>query len=228
MPRSGATPIPHIERIDEFDVWVANGKPLGKPGYTRWPASTASCPTAPDTYDDIAPGDVRRRRRGSRSWTSRASTPRCSTRTSAASATAYFLRLGDRELVARLRARLQRLPRPTGARAAPDRLLPDHRAAVLGRRRRGRRAPPLRRATATARVNFCNQPQDYGQPPLGHRHWDPIWAAAQEAGVPVSFHVGGGRWARSWRDAARDGLRCQLRQGVVAASSSTTCAASPT
>ena len=41
-------------------------------------------------------------------------------------------------------------------------------------------------------VNFCNQPDSHGEPPLGSRHWDPIWAAAQDAGVPISFHIGGG------------------------------------
>jgi predicted TIM-barrel fold metal-dependent hydrolase len=39
---------------------------------------------------------------------------------------------------------------------------------------------------------FCNQPQDHGQPSLRDPHWDPIWAAAQAAGLSVSFHVGGG------------------------------------
>ena len=51
-------------------------------------------------------------------------------------------------------------------------------------------------------VNFCNQPQDYGQAPLAHRHWDPIWAAAQEAGVSVSFHVGGGSMGTQFGDIA--------------------------
>ncbi len=54
-------------------------------------------------------------------------------------------------------------------------------------------------------VNFCNQPQDYGQPPLAHPHWDPIWAAAQEAGVSVSFHVGGGSMGTQFDDAAEMG-----------------------
>jgi len=51
-------------------------------------------------------------------------------------------------------------------------------------------------------LNFCNQPQEYGQPPLAHRHWDPIWARAQEAGVPISFHVGGGSMGTQFTDTA--------------------------
>ena len=39
-------------------------------------------------------------------------------------------------------------------------------------------------------------------PPLAATHWDPIWAAAQEAGVPVNFHVGGGSMGTQFVDAA--------------------------
>ena len=41
-------------------------------------------------------------------------------------------------------------------------------------------------------VNMCNQPESHGQPPLGSTYWDPLWAAADDAGVPISFHIGGG------------------------------------
>jgi len=35
-------------------------------------------------------------------------------------------------------------------------------------------------------------PQHHGQPYLGDHHWDPIWAACQNAGLPVSFHAANG------------------------------------
>jgi predicted TIM-barrel fold metal-dependent hydrolase len=35
-------------------------------------------------------------------------------------------------------------------------------------------------------------PQLHGQPFLNDRHWDPIWAAAQGARLPIAFHVGNG------------------------------------
>jgi len=38
----------------------------------------------------------------------------------------------------------------------------------------------------------CNMPEDHGMPPLRDKHWDPYWAAAQECGMTVNFHVGGG------------------------------------
>jgi predicted TIM-barrel fold metal-dependent hydrolase len=39
-------------------------------------------------------------------------------------------------------------------------------------------------------VLFGSQPQTFGQPHLADPYWDPIWAVAQEAGLPISFHVG--------------------------------------
>jgi predicted TIM-barrel fold metal-dependent hydrolase len=39
---------------------------------------------------------------------------------------------------------------------------------------------------------FSGAPQVHGLPVLADRQWDPIWAAAQAAGLPVSFHVGSG------------------------------------
>jgi uncharacterized protein len=40
-------------------------------------------------------------------------------------------------------------------------------------------------------VLFSGEPQRLGMPLLGDRHWDPLWAAAQAAGLPISFHIGG-------------------------------------
>ncbi len=40
-------------------------------------------------------------------------------------------------------------------------------------------------------VLFPSQPQDFGQPPLADRHWDPIWTAATALSLPISFHIGG-------------------------------------
>ena len=34
--------------------------------------------------------------------------------------------------------------------------------------------------------------EDWGLKPLHDPHWDPLWDAAQERGVPVNFHIGGG------------------------------------
>ncbi len=41
-------------------------------------------------------------------------------------------------------------------------------------------------------VLFTATPQDFGLPILGNPHWDPLWSIAQEAELPVSFHIGSG------------------------------------
>jgi predicted TIM-barrel fold metal-dependent hydrolase len=35
-------------------------------------------------------------------------------------------------------------------------------------------------------------PETWGLPTLSEAYWDPLWAAAQERGLPVNFHIGGG------------------------------------
>jgi predicted TIM-barrel fold metal-dependent hydrolase len=39
-------------------------------------------------------------------------------------------------------------------------------------------------------VLFTGEPQEYGLPYLGDRHWDRLWAAAADADLPISFHIG--------------------------------------
>lgn len=41
-------------------------------------------------------------------------------------------------------------------------------------------------------ILFTGEPQRFGQPVLASRHWDPLWRAAEETGLPVSFHIGSG------------------------------------
>lgn len=41
-------------------------------------------------------------------------------------------------------------------------------------------------------VLFTGEPQRFGLPFMADRHWDPLWSAASEAGLPVHFHIGGG------------------------------------
>jgi predicted TIM-barrel fold metal-dependent hydrolase len=58
-------------------------------------------------------------------------------------------------------------------------------------------------------VLFGGQPQEFGQPELASRHWDPVFGAAQEAGLPISFHIGSGA---SWDIAGASvvGYRAQI------------------
>ncbi len=41
-------------------------------------------------------------------------------------------------------------------------------------------------------ILFTGEPQRFSLPFLADRHWDRLWAAAQAAGLPIHFHIGGG------------------------------------
>lgn len=40
-------------------------------------------------------------------------------------------------------------------------------------------------------ILFTGEPQRFGLPYLGDRHWEPLWSVAEETGLPMHFHVGG-------------------------------------
>ncbi|HSV80791.1 MAG TPA: amidohydrolase family protein [Ramlibacter sp.] len=41
-------------------------------------------------------------------------------------------------------------------------------------------------------VVMCGEPEHFKLPKLTDPHWDPLWAAAQEMGLPINFHIGTG------------------------------------
>jgi uncharacterized protein len=200
MPAHLHERVPHIERIDGRDTWTADGQRLGAPGFYSMAGWNGVMPVSiPNTFDDIDPSmydpHARLRFLDAEGIDAQVLYPNVG-----GFGNGYFLRLGDRDLVAAcVRAYNDFLTDWTSV--APDRLvavtaLPfwDLELALTELARgieHGHRA-----------VNFCNQPQDYGQPPLADQHWDPIWAAAQEAGVPISFHVGGGSMGTQLDDVA--------------------------
>lgn len=203
MPSALHDVVPHVERIDGQDVWMAGGERLGAPGYYSMAGWDGIMPVSiPRTFDDIAPAmyDPHARvafldEQGIRAQVLYPNV--------GGFGNGYFLRLGDRELVAAcVRAYNDFLT--DFCAVAPERLVAvtacpfwDVDFAIA----------ELQRCVANGHraVNFCNQPQDYGEPPLAHRHWDRLWAAVVEAGVPVSFHVGGGSMGTQFVDTAEMG-----------------------
>ena len=54
MPTSLHDDVPHIERIDGRDVWMAGGTRLGMPGYFSMAGHDGVMPlSVPNTFDDI-------------------------------------------------------------------------------------------------------------------------------------------------------------------------------
>ena len=47
-------------------------------------------------------------------------------------------------------------------------------------------------------VMMTYQPDGYNLPWLADPHWDPIWNATQDAGLPITFHIDAGREMNVW------------------------------
>jgi predicted TIM-barrel fold metal-dependent hydrolase len=47
-------------------------------------------------------------------------------------------------------------------------------------------------------VNTNADPQNDGHPDLADRHWDPLWEACADLGMPVNFHIGASATSMSW------------------------------
>jgi uncharacterized protein len=203
VPASMADRVPHVERRDGRDVWVADGNVIGAPGYYSMAGYDGVLPAkVPATFDEIPPAMydpvARVRLLDEEGIEAQVLYPNVG-----GFGNGYFARLGEPDLVLTcVRAYNDFLTE--WCSAAPDRLvaitaLPfwDVDATLAEIERcvgEGHRA-----------VNFCNQPQDFGQPPLAHPHWDRVWSAVQDAGVPVSFHVGGGAMGTQFEDTASMG-----------------------
>jgi hypothetical protein len=55
MPSKYGDKIPHIERIDGWDVWVIHGEPFARPGITAMAGYDGTLPDSPETYGDMHP-----------------------------------------------------------------------------------------------------------------------------------------------------------------------------
>jgi uncharacterized protein len=181
--------VPHVENVRGTDIWMADGTFLNTPGQTAIAGWDGYVPNGPRTYDEIPPSAydaaARLAHMDEEGIYAQVLYPNV-----AGFGSGYFLRLGDRELVtACVRAYNDFLVE--WASADPSRLIPvmstpfwDLDFAVT----------ELERCVENGHkgVNFCNHPDSYGEPSLSDPHWDPLWAAAQDAGVPITFHIGGG------------------------------------
>jgi len=58
-------------------------------------------------------------------------------------------------------------------------------------------AKEVRRCAAMGHkgILFTGEPQYYGLPLMGDPHWNPLWEAAVELDLPISFHIGSGDMA---------------------------------
>ncbi len=199
--------VPHIERRDGVDAWYVDGTRIGSPGPGSMAGYNGVVPNGPKTFDDIAPAmyDAHARLALMDELGVHAQVLYSNV---GGFGGQQFRKLGTPEFV---NACLQAFNDFVAdfASADPNRLIAvattpfwDVDLAVK----------EIERCVANGHksINFCNQPDSHGEPPLGSRHWDPIWAAAQDAGVPISFHIGGGDIGALMQDPAGMGFQANF------------------
>lgn len=207
MPKKYGEQIPHIERIDGWDMWVINGDAFARPGNTAMAGYDGTLPDGPATYEDMHPA----------AWDPKARVAFMDEQNIRAHVlypnlggfgAAAWLDRGDREFALDCVKAFNDF-QTDFASVAPDRLLPivsvpfwDIDASVA----------EIERAVSAGHrgVNFCNDPRVHGQPALWDPHWDAIWSVARDTGVPVNFHIGGGRIAEQIFDGVEMGFRANF------------------
>ncbi len=199
--------VPHIRAVNGVDLWFIGDQPCGMPGAYSAAGHDGTYPDMRKSYREIPPAMYEAKARlafldEERIWAN-VLYPNVG-----GFGAGGFLRLGEPELMLEC------------VRAYNDFLL-EWASADL-RRLVPVMATPFWDVSASVReiarcaakgykaLLFCNQPQDHGAPLLRDRHWDPIWAAAQDAGMSISFHVGGGDLADAFKDPAHIGTKANF------------------
>jgi predicted TIM-barrel fold metal-dependent hydrolase len=181
--------VPHVDKEEGRDVWLLDGVKISTVGTTALGAWPNRPYDQPATYEECHPGayDAKERLRymdEAGIW-AQVLYPNV-----AGFGSQHFLNIPDDELkLMCVRAYNDFLHEWSSA--DPNRLIPvcsipfwDVSAAVAEIERcldlgfRG--------------ILFTGEPMRFGLPTIGHRHWDPLWKAAQDGGVPIHFHIGGG------------------------------------
>jgi predicted TIM-barrel fold metal-dependent hydrolase len=199
--------VPHVKRVDGRDFWYIRDQMVGAPGFTAAAGFDGSLPEARLGFDDIPRSAFDAKARlahlDAEGIYAQVLYPNVG-----GFGSGVFLRLGEPALMLEcVRAYNDFLLEWCSADA--DRLLAvaampfwDVEACV---------AEVERAARAGHRsILACSEPQFYGQPRLCDRHWDPLWAAAGEAGLPVSFHIGSGDVSELIRDPHGIGFRANF------------------
>lgn len=199
--------VPHVIRMGRKDMWMIGDKPVLPPGITATAGFDGIIPDFPDTYADAvtASYDAKARlehmdREGIHAQVLYPNL--------GGFGSGRFLELNNPELMLEcVRAYNDWLI--DWCSADPERLLPimatpfwDLDAAVL----------EIERCAKTGHkgVLFGSQPEVFGEPVLVDPHWDRFWAAAQDAELPISFHIGSGDTADLLSGGPGLGMRTQL------------------
>ncbi len=179
--------VPHVERTDGVDTWYLQGERLGTMGVSApagWPEHP---PEYPPTLEDCLPAASEAKER-LRYMDEAGIWAQVLYPNVGGFGSEHFLSLPD-PVLKRACVNAYNDFLIEWCAADPKRLLP-----VL--------ATPFWDITETVAevergidlgargVLFTGEPQRFGLPYIGDRHWDPLWSVAQEAGLPIHFHIG--------------------------------------
>jgi predicted TIM-barrel fold metal-dependent hydrolase len=199
--------IPHIRRVDGTDLWFVGDTVVGMPGAYSMAGHTGTPPDFRKNYDEIPASMYDAAARLAFMDDEKIHAQVLYPNVGGFGA-GGFRKLGDPELMLECVHAYNDFLLEWCA-ADPARLIPvaatpfwDVAASVA----------EIERCAALGyrAILMCNQPQDHEQPVLRHKHWDPLWAAAQDAGLTVSFHVGGGDLSDLINDPANIGFKANF------------------
>ena len=199
--------VPHVKRVNGRDVWFIRDQTAGGPGFTATAGFDGSYPEAPLGFDDIPRASFEPKARlehmdAEGIW-AQVLYPNLG-----GFGSGTFLRLKEPQLMLEcVRAYNDFLVEWSSAdrrRLLPVAAMPFWDVASCVKEiehaaRTGHRA-----------VLACSEPQTYGQPRLCDSYWDPFWAAAQAARLPISFHIGSGDLSELVKDQAKIGTRANF------------------
>jgi predicted TIM-barrel fold metal-dependent hydrolase len=199
--------VPHVRRVNGRDLWFIRDQMAGAPGFTTMAGFDGSFPDSPLGFDDI-PASAYDARRRLEHMDAEGIYAQVLYPNVGGFGSGGFLRLKEPALMLEcVRAYNDFLVE--WCSADPNRLVPvaampfwDVKACV----------EEIDRAVAKGHraVLACSQPDAWGEPPLASPYWDPFWAAAQEAGVPISFHIGAGDLSDLIKDPIGIGTRANF------------------
>jgi uncharacterized protein len=199
--------VPHVKRVDGRDVWFIRDVPAGAPGFVTMAGFDGSLPEGPRGYDDI-PASAHDAKARLAHMDTEGIYAQVLYPNVGGFGSGGFLRLKEPQLMLEcVRAYNDFLV--DWCSADPNRLIP---VAAMPFWDVGECVKEVERAVAKGHraVLAASQPDAWGEPSLASRHWDPFWAAVQETGVPISFHIGGGDLSDLFVDKLGLGLRANF------------------